>query len=92
MDFEAIDYFIKVAEAQSLSHAAKLYGLPKSSLSHKVRALEDSLGVALFVRDGRELHLSESGPSSSTMRNVSRKAAKEPRRRSQRWVTISPAR
>ncbi|MBZ9918042.1 MULTISPECIES: LysR family transcriptional regulator [unclassified Mesorhizobium] len=61
MDFEAIDYFIKVAEAQSLSHAAKLYGLPKSSLSHKVRALEDSLGVALFVRDGRELHLSDAG-------------------------------
>jgi DNA-binding transcriptional LysR family regulator len=61
MDLEAVDYFIKVAEAQSLSHAAKLYGLPKSSLSHKVRALEDSLGVALFVRDGRELHLSDAG-------------------------------
>lgn len=61
MDLEAIDYFIMVAEAQSLSHAAKLYGLPKSSLSHKVRKLEDSLGVALFVRDGRELHLSDAG-------------------------------
>lgn len=61
MDLEAIDYFIMVAEAQSLSHAAKRYGLPKSSLSHKVRKLEDSLGVALFVRDGRELHLSDAG-------------------------------
>jgi DNA-binding transcriptional LysR family regulator len=61
MDLEAIDYFIKVAEAQSLSRAAKIYGLPKSSLSHKVRKLEDSLGVALFVRDGRELVLSDAG-------------------------------
>jgi len=61
MDFEAIDYFVKVADAQSLSRAAKLYGLPKSSLSHKIRRLEDSLGVALFVRDGRDLLLSDAG-------------------------------
>jgi DNA-binding transcriptional LysR family regulator len=61
MDFEAIDYFVKVADAQSLSRAAKLFGLPKSSLSHKIRKLEDSLGVALFVRDGRDLLLSDAG-------------------------------
>jgi DNA-binding transcriptional LysR family regulator len=61
MDIEAIDYFIKVAEAQSLSRASKIFGLPKSSLSHKIRRLEDSLGVALFVRDGRDLLLSDAG-------------------------------
>ncbi|MGB3538612.1 MAG: LysR family transcriptional regulator, partial [Mesorhizobium sp.] len=48
MDLEAVDFFLKVAEAQSLSHASKLYGLPKSTLSHKIRKLEDSLGTALF--------------------------------------------
>ena len=61
LDFEAIDYFVKVADAQSLSRASKLFGLPKSSLSHKIRKLEDSLGVALFVRDGRDLLLSDAG-------------------------------
>jgi DNA-binding transcriptional LysR family regulator len=61
MDLEAIDYFIKVADAQSLSRASKIFGLPKSSLSHKIRKLEDSLGVALFVRDGRDLLLSDAG-------------------------------
>ena len=38
MDMESIDYFIKVADARSLSNAAKLYRLPKSTLSHKRRA------------------------------------------------------
>jgi DNA-binding transcriptional LysR family regulator len=61
MDLEAVDYFIRVAEAQSMSHAAKLYGVPKSSLSHKIRRLEDTLGVALFIRDGRDLLLSDAG-------------------------------
>ena len=61
MDFEAIDYFVKVADAQSLSRASKLFGLPKSSLSHKIRKLEDALGVALFVRDGRDMFLSDAG-------------------------------
>lgn len=61
MDLEAIDCFLKVAEAQSLSHAAKRFGLPKSSLSHKIRRLEDSLGTALFVREGRDMLLSDAG-------------------------------
>jgi len=61
MDLEAVDFFLKVAEAQSLSRAAKLYGLPKSTLSHKIRKLEDSLGIALFVREGREMLLSDAG-------------------------------
>jgi len=51
MNLESIDCFIKVADARSLSHAAKLHRLPKSTLSHKIRQLEDGLGVALFVRE-----------------------------------------
>lgn len=61
MDLESIDYFVKVAEARSLSGAARLHRLPKSTLSHKIRALEDRLGVALFVRDGRDLMLTDAG-------------------------------
>jgi DNA-binding transcriptional LysR family regulator len=61
MDFDAIDSFIKVAETQSLSQAARLHRLPKSSLSHKIRQLEDRLGVALFVREGRDMALTDAG-------------------------------
>ncbi len=61
MDLESIDYFVKVAEARSLSSAARLHRLPKSTLSHKIRALEDRLGVALFVREGRDLLMTDAG-------------------------------
>ena len=61
MDLESIDYFIKVANARSLSSAAKLHRLPKSTLSHKIRQLEDRLGVALFVREGRDMLLTDAG-------------------------------
>ncbi|HTN97013.1 MAG TPA: LysR substrate-binding domain-containing protein [Nordella sp.] len=61
MDLEAIDYFIKVCDARSLSNAAKLHRLPKSTLSHKIRQLEDRLGVALFVREGRDMFLTDAG-------------------------------
>ncbi|MGE0008039.1 MAG: LysR family transcriptional regulator, partial [Parvibaculaceae bacterium] len=61
MDLEAVDYFIKVADARSLSNAAKLHRLPKSTLSHKIRQLEDKLGIALFVREGRDMFLTDAG-------------------------------
>ena len=61
MDLDAIDYFIKVADARSLSSAAKLHRLPKSTLSHKIRQLEDRLGIALFVREGRDMFLTDAG-------------------------------
>ncbi|HWT29760.1 MAG TPA: LysR family transcriptional regulator, partial [Propylenella sp.] len=61
MDLEAVDYFIKVADARSLSAAARLHRLPKSTLSHKVRQLEERLGIELFVREGRDLILTDAG-------------------------------
>ena len=61
MDLVAVDYFIKVADARSLSAAARLHRLPKSTLSHKIRQLEDRLGIELFVREGRDLLLTDAG-------------------------------
>lgn len=61
MDLESIDFFIKVAEARSMSNASRLHRLPKSTLSYKIRALEDRLGVALFVREGRDLMMTDAG-------------------------------
>ncbi|WP_109466721.1 LysR family transcriptional regulator [Albibacillus kandeliae] len=61
MDFQALDCFIKVAEAHSLSAAARLHDLPKSTISLKLRQLEEQLGAELFTRQGKQLELTDSG-------------------------------
>src|SRR5689334_15224968 len=61
MNLEALDGFAKVVELQSLSAAAKLYGLPKSTLSLRLKQLEAELGTQLFAREGRNLALTDAG-------------------------------
>lgn len=61
MNTEALASFVKIAELRSLSAAAKLYGLPKSTLSLRIKQLEADLNVALFERSGRNLLLTEEG-------------------------------
>lgn len=61
MDFEALRCFVRIAEGQSISAAAKLHGLPKSTLSLKLRQLEADVGSDLFGRDGRSLRLTDAG-------------------------------
>ncbi|MFL5014056.1 LysR family transcriptional regulator [Rhizobium sp.] len=61
MDVDALDAFLKIAEYQSLSAVAKLYGLPKSTLSLRLRQLEGELNTSLFLREGRSLVLTEAG-------------------------------
>ncbi len=61
MDFEALRCFVRIAEGQSISAAAKLHGLPKSTLSLKLRQLEADVGSELFGRDGRALRLTDAG-------------------------------
>ena len=61
MNNEALDSFLKIADMRSLSAAAKRYGLPKSTLSLRVKQLEGELGVSLFTRSGHTLLLTEAG-------------------------------
>ncbi|MBT9386013.1 LysR family transcriptional regulator [Pseudooceanicola sp. CBS1P-1] len=61
MDLQALDFFIKVADARSLSAAARLHGIPKSSISLKLRQLEERIGAVLFERRGKSLEMTESG-------------------------------
>ncbi len=61
MDLSLIDSFVKVADARSISAAARLHRLPKSTLSHRIRQLEDQFGVELFVREGHNLHVTDAG-------------------------------
>ncbi|NUP06974.1 MAG: LysR family transcriptional regulator [Polyangiaceae bacterium] len=67
--------FRAVAEAEHLPTASKEVHLSPSALSRAVRLLEDDLGVELFVREGRQLELTEAGrrllgASRSAMRSV----------------------
>ncbi|MGF0540011.1 LysR family transcriptional regulator [Agrobacterium sp. ES01] len=61
MNTEALTSFVKIAELRSLSAAAKLYGLPKSTLSLRLKHLENDLNVELFERVGRKLILTDAG-------------------------------
>ncbi len=53
--------FAKVLELGSFSKAAQQLGLAKSSVSKKVSALEQQLGVRLLQRSTRHLHVTEEG-------------------------------
>lgn len=65
MDFDIelkdVKAFIRVANVGSLNATALKYDMPKSTLSHHIRRLEDTVGVELFVRSARNLKLTEAG-------------------------------
>ena len=61
MDLDGIAIFVKVLQAGSFSQAAKLLGMPNSTVSAKVSALEKRLGVTLLHRTTRKLRPTDAG-------------------------------
>lgn len=68
MDWRGVNFdwnraraFLVTAEEGSLSAAARALGLAQPTLGRQVGALEEELGVVLFERVGRGLHLTPSG-------------------------------
>src|SRR5690606_39572738 len=66
MDHSKIDLglladFNLVATEGGFGKASRLSGRPKATLSRRVMALEESLGVRLFERGARTLRLTEDG-------------------------------
>jgi DNA-binding transcriptional LysR family regulator len=61
MDLDGVEVFVKVVEAGSFSRAAKLLGMPNSTVSAKVSALEKRLGVTLLQRTTRKLRATQAG-------------------------------
>jgi DNA-binding transcriptional LysR family regulator len=61
MDLDAIAVFVKVVQAGSFSQAAKLLGMPNSTVSAKVSLLEKQLGVTLLQRTTRKLRVTQAG-------------------------------
>ena len=60
-DLNLLPVFVAVAETWSLSAAARRLGLPKSSVSRGLTALEASLGVRLLHRSTRKVSLTTAG-------------------------------
>ena len=61
MDLNAVEMFVYVVRAGSLSKAAQQSGIPLPTLSRRVRALEDSLNLLLIERSVRGVKLTVAG-------------------------------
>lgn len=61
MEFHQLRYFIATAEELSITAAAKRLHLSQPALSRQILALEEEVGVALFDRIKKRIHLTEAG-------------------------------
>src|SRR5215510_6894773 len=61
MELRHLRYFVAVADAGTVSLAARRLHVSQPALSRQLRDLEDDLGTPLFDRIGRRLRLSRHG-------------------------------
>ena len=55
MDFHHLKYFVEVADQKSFSKAARNLHISQSAISRTIKALEDELGVVLFMRNAKSV-------------------------------------
>ena len=58
---QAIRHFLKLGETLSFKHTAQHFGVPSSTVSRSIKALEKQLGVTLVERTTRRVRLTEAG-------------------------------
>jgi DNA-binding transcriptional LysR family regulator len=61
MDLSDLDIFRTVVNAGGVTRAAEKLNRVQSNVTTRVRQLEADLGVQLFIREGKKLHLSPEG-------------------------------
>ncbi len=61
MELRQLKYFVAVAEREHVSEAALELHVAQSAISRQISNLENELGVQLFERVGRNVHLTSIG-------------------------------
>lgn len=61
METRQLQHFIVVARARTLTEAAEALHITQPALSMSIRRLEEILGVSLFLRERRQMILTEAG-------------------------------
>jgi len=61
MDIRQFHYFISVAEHLNFTKAAKSHHIVQTSMSQQIQAIEQQLGVVLFIRNNRSVQLTPAG-------------------------------
>lgn len=61
MDFESITYFLRACELQSLTKAAQELYTTQPTISRRILALEDELGVELLKRKSTGIEVTDAG-------------------------------
>ncbi|MGU3492982.1 LysR family transcriptional regulator [Xanthobacteraceae bacterium A53D] len=61
LDLRQLAYFVAIADAGTISSAARRVGIAQPSLSEVLAGMERTLGVQLFVRNTRGVQLTDAG-------------------------------
>lgn len=61
MEFHQLRYFVAAADAMSMSRAAERVHVSQPALSRQIALLEEEIGVLLFDRIRKRIHLTEAG-------------------------------
>lgn len=61
MTLKQMGYFLVIAETESITKSAEMLHISQPPLSLQLKALEDELGVQLFVRDKKGLTITKAG-------------------------------
>jgi LysR family nitrogen assimilation transcriptional regulator len=61
MDLRRLNYFVSIAEQGSLCRASDVLRIAQPALTRQMRLLEEEVGVQLFTRTRRGMHLTNAG-------------------------------
>ena len=61
MNIRQLEYFVAIAEQLSFTKAAQQFYISQTAVTQQIKALEQELGVSLFVRNNRHVKLTPAG-------------------------------